>query len=235
MKKYLILVNILLFSFAYTQIKYKISIKEKISNSKFLVKIDINNISNDSYIIPLDTTGFKAYYLDEMCSVLNSEYPYKYFSPAIMLENNRNKKKIQASTLTFDVTEESIPIIEKKIDSTLNKRKMLISDWVIKENIRDIKLAEQNYNIVNSLIVLKPRTNFSCEIFVDLYTIKRSDVSLNYDSYLLSPNNEYNFSSVICIDKKVYSYLTKNQKRKFKKYKFFSGSIESNKILIKMK
>jgi len=233
MKKHLILINILLFSLAYTQITYKISIKEKISNSQFIVKIDINNISSENYIIPIDTTGFKASYPDEMCSLLNSEYPYKYLSPTIILQNNKNKQYMEPYTRTYDVPEESISRIEKHIDSSLQKRKILINDWVIKENIKDIKTVEKNFYLMENLIALKSKTSFSCEIFIDLFTIKRSELLLNYDSYVLGPNNEYLFSSIICIDKKVYSYLTKKQKKKFKKYKLFSGKIESNKIEIK--
>ena len=37
----------------------------------------------------------------------------------------------------------------------------------------------------------------------------------------------------ICIDKKIYDYLTPKQKEEFKGYKLFSGKIQSNEIMIR--
>ncbi|CEJ71595.1 hypothetical protein BN1195_03944 [Chryseobacterium oranimense G311] len=44
MKKYLILINILFFNIIYTQIRYHISIKEKINTNQFILKIELNNL-----------------------------------------------------------------------------------------------------------------------------------------------------------------------------------------------
>ena len=37
----------------------------------------------------------------------------------------------------------------------------------------------------------------------------------------------------ICIDEKIYDHLTQKQKEEFKNYKFFSGKIQSNEIMIR--
>lgn len=235
MRKYLILVSILLFSLTYAQVTHKVTIKEKINDNQFIIKIELNNLSNDSYIIPIDTTGFKAFYPDEMCGLFNTEYPYKYFSPTILIQNSKSKENLEGYARTYDLPETSIPKIEKHIDSSLQKRKILISDWAIKENIKNIKIAEKNFYLMKHLMILKPKESLIYETHLDIFNIKRSEFSLNFDSYLISPNNEYEFSSIVCIDRKVYNYLTKSQKRKLnlKNYRLFTGKIESNKIAIK--
>lgn len=229
MKKYLILIKILFFNIIYTQIKYNISIKEKINTNQFIIKIELNNLSNNSYVIPVDTTGFKAFYPDEMCWIGSTESIYKYLSPTILFQNSINNKNIEAYSRSYDLSEESIPRVEKYLDSIAQKRKILIQDWANKENIKDIKIAEKNFYLTKNLVILKSKQSFSYNILLDISNIKRSDL-LSFDSYLISPNFEYNFSSIICIDDKIYNYLTKRQKDKYKKYKFFTGQIVSNKI-----
>lgn len=233
MKKFLLIINLLIFSSIYSQITYSIAIKKKISNNSFIIKLVINNLSDENYIIPIDTSGFKALYQDERCGMINLEYPYKYFSPNILLKQTNNGKTLEAYSKTYDIPEKSISKIEKHFDSIKQREVDLIKNWALKEKLNNIDMAERNYYIFKNLIVLKAKDTFSTEILLDIFNIKRSESSLNYDSYATIPNMNYSINSEICIDRNIYRYFTKNQKKKLRGYKMFSGLLVSNSIQLK--
>ncbi|MBW8361002.1 MAG: hypothetical protein K0M56_02305 [Kaistella sp.] len=231
MKNYCTLLGVLLFSTVTAQITHQVTVIKKISHSKFIIKAEFINESDQTYIIPLDTTGLKAYYPDEICGMDQMEFPYKYFAPAVLLHNQKGEN-VHANLKSYNVPEESMSLLSKEFDSLRQQYKTRISEWAKKEHISDFKTAEQNFYIMNNLIVLKPGKSFTYEIVLDLYKVNRSELFLNFDSYMLTVNSTFTFRSLLCADKNIYSYLTKKQKKQLKKYKLFKGIIESNRIVL---
>ena len=54
-----------------------------------------------------------------------------------------------------------------------------------------------------------------------------------YWYYLLKKDTLHKMFLEICIDEKIYDYLTPKQKEEFKGYRLFSGKIQSNEIMIR--
>ncbi|MFP3594695.1 hypothetical protein [Chryseobacterium sp. SIMBA_038] len=217
-----------------SQVNLNVVILKKNSSGQYVLGITVTNESKNNYIIPIDTTGFKAYYPSEVCSKIeNTDYPYKYLGPSIIIKDINTDKYLEANPAAFDVNEKMAIEIEKKIDSSLQKKKSIIDIWRSKEKIENYKSAEKNHYLMTNIILLKAKHSFTYEIQMDIFDIRRSEFSLNHDKYILDEDKSYDFSLLICIDRILYNYLTSTQKKKLKNYKFFEGKIISNNISFK--
>ncbi|WP_123905653.1 hypothetical protein [Chryseobacterium sp. ERMR1:04] len=226
MKKILLM---LCFSTLYnSQIKFHFFVQKKISSGNYLLKLTIINETNDFYALPLDKSGFKAYYLSEYCEERNNiDTSYRYFSPTIMIKETSKNELLEASSRMLDIVDDQRYSYMEKVELNKKEREKVIFNWMYKNNIDDILSAKRNFYLMNNLLLLKPKENISYNIELDINEILRSDLSTTYDYYILGFNN-YSLSLDMCINKNIYLDLTKSQKIKLKKYKLFSGLIKSN-------
>lgn len=232
MKKY----TLFIIAFAITMFHSQISMEYKIIShtDSYKLKINITNVSDSYYLLPLDQNGFKAYYESEYCGNFNDQnYPYRFFAPTVMLsEQNTGDYLFPGSSRGHvpegDGAEQYIQNLNKIASMDLNK----IADWKRKYYFKDDKDAFKNFYITKNLLVLKPHEKYYYEISLDLANISRSSTSSLYDYYSLKFAN-YDLSLNLCITDDAYSWLTNKQKIKLKKYKFYKGIIKSNSIKFK--
>ncbi|REC50402.1 hypothetical protein [Chryseobacterium pennipullorum] len=227
MRKLLILLSISFYTFYNSQIKLDILVHEKISTGKYLLRITVKNQTNDFYALPLDKTGFKAYYSSEYCASQESEYSYKYLSPTIMLKDNSKNQFIEASSKMMDLVENYKDEYSKNMGFSDKEKEELILKWKNKNSIQTISAAQKNYYLVNNLVLLRPNEEIDYNVELDMTGIPRLDIKGEYDYYFLD-HNKYALSLDLCILENVYMDLTKRQKEKLKKYKLYGGTIKSN-------
>lgn len=226
MKKYLIYIFLMISNIVFSQIKFTVSIAKAIDNDKYILKVNFANLSAENYAIPIDTTGFRAYYSPQICNKV--EYPDKYFAPVLFFKEEKSETYIQANSGSYDIYEMNSENLEKQARIKLQKRKDKIKNWMFKKQLENFEEAEENYNIIKNIVFLKPEQNFSYETLLDLSDIRRSDISLNHDRYSLDKKTDYYFSLSVCIDKNIYKVLTSKQIKQHKDYRFYDGRLDSN-------
>jgi hypothetical protein len=231
-KYFLIYLLLLINNITYSQIKFTVSIAKVIDNDKYILKINFANQSKENYAIPVDTTGFRAYYSPQICNKV--DYPDKYFAPVLLFKDEKSETYIQANSGSYDIPEMAIENLEKQARIKLRKRKDKIKNWMIKNQFKIFEEAEENYNVIKNIIFLKPTQSFSYEIMLDLSDIRRSNISLNHDRYSLDEKSSYHLSLSVCIDKSIYKLLTSKQIKQNKTYKFYDGRLDSNIINFKV-
>jgi len=225
MKKYLIFFNILIFNFAFCQISIDYNIESNIETS--LLKINVTNNSNEYYMIPLDINGFKGYYESEYCGTFDDQdYPYKFFAPTIMLKKDTTDAYLIPNSSRGNMPEEVGEYI-KDLEMVKNKELKDISGWKKKYHFITEKETIKNYYITKNLLFLKPHEKYTYTVTLDLGNIRRENTSILYDYYFFE-FGKYNLALHLCITNDAYNWLTLKQKKKFKKYKFFTGLIKSN-------
>lgn len=231
MKKYLILFNLLIINVAFSQVSFKVLNLKTIDHNKYLLKISISNESNKKLAVPLDIAWFKGYFSPDICPKFEDvEYPY--LAPTLLIKDEK-QQYIEAKSVNLGYIDEKYIKNDDDFSSKENEKRKLIDNWMKKENINDYSKAMANLYLINNIILMQPKQNFSYEIQLDISEIKYSKFSALHDKYSLEDNNNYNLSLAICIDKNVYDYLTVTQIKKLKKYNLFTGRVESNKVVIK--
>lgn len=226
MKKIIMSVIFFLYGIFYAQIDLKIKF---LNEKKSVMEITISNNTNDYYIVPFDQKGFKAYHSDEVCSNLNNlDYPYSFFAPTLMLKDIVHNSIEESSIRSYhgDILDDKNYQKLKKLEQENKNR---IFKWKEKNKFSSQEDAIRNLYLYENLITLKPKEILNIKIELDVYNIRRGDTYF-YDYYILTNNKKYDLSINLCADESIYNYLTEKQKVKFKKYKLFTGQIESNKI-----
>lgn len=228
MKKILFILSLVTSLLYSSQIKFHFFIQKKISTGKYLLKLTLTNTTDYFYALPLDKSGFKAYYASEYCEdPKNTATSYKYFSPAVMIRETSKNELLEASSRMLDVVDDQVDKYVKKVEHNKESREKMLLSWKYRNSIDNALGVERNYYLISNLLMLKPKESISYSINLDLNEIFRSDMSTIYDYYVLGFNN-YSLSLNLCINENIYLDLTKDQKIKLKKYKLFSGLIKSN-------
>ncbi|QQV02987.1 MULTISPECIES: hypothetical protein [Chryseobacterium] len=213
---------------AYSQIKLIITPQDQKCMSDCKIKITLKNVSKDDYIIPIDTSGLKAFdrnifWLDfkhskRVDKSLCVELLLKEKSSDTILEAVTRKKDIDLNTNHLD----SLFSVIKK-EKTIYEEKIHV--WKSENNIKDIWKAEKNMYIIQNLLFLKSKKQFS--YYVDFDT--SFDLENNYSSeesyYIIQPQKKYDAIIKLTVPFDITSYLTKEQIKRYKKYKIFKGDI----------
>ncbi|GAA5084183.1 hypothetical protein GCM10023210_03720 [Chryseobacterium ginsengisoli] len=219
---FLILSNIL-----YSQLVVKWELKE--NNEKAIIKI--YNESKQNVIIPIDLKSFQAYFINIYNnSEWDKKYPFLAFKINVFDKISKNRVEINTSTPYLDISN-----FEKdrlKLDSITKNYESKINIWKKNNITLSNSEAQLNYYIIENLIYLKPNESLEFSILFDLRNITNQDNAIHY-SYILEKNKSYTLFLSLHVKNDVYNYLTSYQKRKLKKYKLFTGSLESNKIELK--
>lgn len=233
MKIYITLISLLITVSLHSQIGINYIIKSQVETYRLNLKIEVINLTNDYYLLPFDVRGFKGFYDSEYCGVYNDkDYPYKFFAPTVMLKKEGEEDYIYPGSsrghYNGEGSEKGIKELEKKANRELNE----ITKLKNKYSFKSYEDALKNYYITKNILLLKPHEKYSYEISLDLGTITRTNTSVLYDYYFLE-FSKYNLSLDLCITKDAYDWLSVEQKEKLKKYKFFVGTIKSNRFLFK--
>ena len=133
------------------------------------------------------------------------------------------------------LTEEELLAVSKKRKEKERIHREKIKNWKKKYHIKgDYKNIDINWYLYNQLKVLKSKKSIT---YLKNFNINEINIDLDtypsYYYYHLDKNIDYPMFLEICIDKKIYDYLTPKQKEEFKGYKLFSGKIQSNEIMIR--
>ncbi|WP_299178016.1 hypothetical protein [uncultured Chryseobacterium sp.] len=229
MKQFLVLINLYLGILIPSQISMQYIIESHIDNHQLNLKINVINRSSDYYIIPFDKNGFKGYYESEYCGVFDDKnYPYSFFAPTVMLKKENTTGYLFPGSSRGHVPEgEGAEEYMKKIQEIANKELQEIDKWKKKNHYKSYEDALKNRYITKNLLLLKPNEKYSYEIPLYISNITRANTSTLYDYYFLE-SARYTLELHLCIKEDAYNWLTEHQKKKLKKYKFFTGIIKSN-------
>lgn len=219
--KYYTLMLTFFFSFTFGQLKLEFTLINSVAN------VTIYNESKENYVLPIDVLHFRPYEAD--CGVF-SDYEMEFPSLSLMVNIINSDSKREDYALGYKHFD-NIDSIEKNIDTKRENFQKKIKDWGKKNNIKDYNLALINYNLNNNLIYLKPHEKVSFKIKFDLHNVTNQE--LIFYNYILEKTSNYIFYLSLCNYKNINKYLTSSQNKKLKKYKLFTGSLESNKIELK--
>lgn len=215
------------------QAQIKLSINIENSDSGKIINFSIINTASNTYVLPLDTIGFKTYHSENKCTdlLMVRNYPDLGLIPIISDDDN---------VLEGFIEDKGIPrqgnnLYKKKDEIYQKKRKSVIDKWRVKYRIKnkDDNWINKNRYLFNHLLILKPNQKISFNKKFDHMKINEYPDIYYYDYYPLKENDSYEIFFKICIDESIYQFLTKEQKEQLKDYIFFKGKIESNKIEFK--
>ncbi|MCE3074672.1 hypothetical protein [Chryseobacterium gwangjuense] len=219
--------NLIIFFFlSYSICKSQVKITLSYSKSDKNANISIYNGSNEDIIIPLDMKSFKPYH-ENQCSIADYEFPYPILGITLLVENNNEKLlgNIQNIEISDNDSFNNIKEEKRKINSKyLNS----IKKWSNKNKIMDSNSAKINYYLYKNLVIIKSKQQITFSSIINFDNITNQKYIYYYYPIDWSKKNKLSLS--ICIDSNIYDFLTEKQKQKLKKYKFFTGKLESNKI-----
>lgn len=211
----------------------QITVKWQLDLQDQQAKIEIYNQSNKKIALPLDTTSFQAYYKDNYVisrSEWNKDYPFYSFTINACDASTNKRIETHSSAPYIDLSD-----FEKQrsnIESANEDYNSKISFWKKNNNLTSDLSAEINYYLLHNLMFLQPKETKIFHVPYNLKNITNKDNTV-HDSYLLEEDKNYNLFLSLQVKNDIYNYLTPHQKQKLKKYKLFTGSLESNKIEIK--
>lgn len=232
MKKRIVLCIILFSQVLYAQINMELKIIDENKTSYgngYTIQIVLINESKNTYIIPIDTTGYKIYMEGSRC---DSFYRYEDFpdlgmSP--MIKSDNGFMEVFAGMPSFDMKDIDSIAISRKEREKLHREKIRI--WKKNHKIKgEYKNADINWYLYNQLKILESGKKIT---FIKRFSSVWWVSSVSFYYYWLQENIDYPMYLEICIDEKIYDYLTPKQREEYKGYKFFSGKIQSNEITIR--
>jgi hypothetical protein len=223
----------LFFLFIFSNKLYsQVSIKWELDSKKGNANIIISNDSDENIAIPLDTLSLQAYFSDSNKIVeenWNERYPFFALTLNVYNSNTQDRIETNSSTPYFDVSK--FEKLKPKMDSIQNESNSFIKRWQRDNNIQKDYIGQINYYLLKSLFLMKPKDKIKFSVIFNLLNITNQENSI-HDSYLLEKGENYTSSLTLNIDKSVYNYFTKEQRQKLKKYKLFTGKIESKRIAL---
>lgn len=225
MRKILIPIFFFIYTIFFAQIDINIHFLDEKKPLKMIIVI--TNQTNEYYVVPFDKKGFKGYNIEELCSNLRSlDYPHYFFAPALIFKDPQNNNTMESLIGSYHINRLSDKnTIRIKKEELKEKRRIL--KWKDQNNFTNDVEAIRNLYINENLILLAPKENLNIEMEMDVYNIRRGNTYF-YNYYVLTNDKTYNLSIKLCADKSIYNYLTEKQKKYLKKYKFFTGNLESN-------
>lgn len=220
--KYYTSILIFFFSSIFGQLKLEVTLINSFAN------VTIYNESKENYVLPLDALNFRPFEAD--CNSLSDhEQEFPVFGLMVnIIKSNGTKEDY---TIGYYKPSDNFDTFSDKVNIKRLDFQKKISKWGGKNNIKDYNLSFINYSIMNNLIYLKSKEKFSFNIKLDLYNV--TGQKLIFYNYLLEKSENYKFYLSMCEFGAIDKYLTSSQKNKLKKYKFFTGKLESNLVELK--
>lgn len=214
-------------SLCYAQLDFKIENKTKIYSHKLKIKFVITNNTDETYIIPIDTTGFKSTFEENTQDDIDENFDItKGLSLSPLLYTNRNiyiEPQIKFIE-SLGRENEMISLAEKR----LKEREIERKNWRNKNKIasKDFTWLHYNKYLVNSLLVINPNSSieFEKEFLFEKF-ITYDDLVFKYAYYNLETGT-YKIKFKIFLHP-IRNYLTTKQKKIFNG-KFYLKELESN-------
>jgi len=221
-KRYYTIILTLFFHSIFSQLKLEI----KFLNS--IATITIHNDSQENYILPIDKLHLRPYETD--CnSFSDQELEFPGMALMVNIETLENKK--EDYTVGYYQTIDKSDSLIKKVNMKRSHFQEKIKEWGAKNNIKSYDFALINYNLIHNMLYIKSNEKISFKIKFDLYNITNQE--LIFYNYVLDNSTNYKVYLSFCGFNDYEKYLTNTQKKKLKKYNFFTGKLESNKIELK--
>ena len=213
----------------------KVLITEDVIETEYVFEINLSNNSDYDYIIPIDTANYRYYFPEETCANFYRLENYPDLGIIFKIKNEKNEYMDSLLSGFIHLTEEELLAVSKKRKEKERIHREKIKNWKKKYHIKgDYKNIDINWYLYNQLKVLKSKKSIT---YLKNFNINEINIDLDtypsYYYYHLDKNVDYPMFLEICIDKKIYDYLTPKQKEEFKGYKLFSGKIQSNEIMIR--
>ena len=212
----------------------KVLITEDVIETEYVFEINLSNNSDYDYIIPIDTANYRYYFPEETCANFYRLENYPDLGIIFKIKNKKNEYMDSLLSGFIHLTEEELLAISEKRKEKERVHREKIKNWKRKYHIKgDYKNI--NWYLYNQLKVLKSKKSIT---YLKNFNINNINIGLDINSssyyyYHLDKNVDYPMFLEICIDEKIYDHLTQKQKEEFKNYKFFSGKIQSNEIMIR--
>ncbi len=213
----------------------KVLITEDVIETEYVFEINLSNNSDYDYIIPIDTANYRYYFPEETCANFYRLENYPDLGIIFKIKNEKNEYMDSLLSGFIHLTEEELLAVSKKRKEKERIHREKIKNWKRKYHIKgDYKNIDINWYLYNQLKVLKSKKSIT---YLKNFNINEINIDLDtypsYYYYHLDKNVDYPMFLEICIDEKIYDYLTPKQKEEFKGYKLFSGKIQSNEIMIR--
>ena len=213
----------------------KVLITEDVIETEYVFEINLSNNSDYDYIIPIDTANYRYYFPEETCANFYRLENYPDLGIIFKIKNEKNEYMDSLLSGFIHLTEEELLAVSKKRKEKERIHREKIKNWKKKYHIKgDYKNIDINWYLYNQLKVLKSKKSIT---YLKNFNINEINIDLDtypsYYYYHLDKNIDYPMFLEICIDEKIYNHLTQKQKEEFKNYKFFSGKIQSNEIMIR--
>lgn len=230
MQKLYILMAMLVSCCFYTQINLKIKLSgvdKTATESSYKIQVNLQNTSEDFIAIPIVLTKLKGYFADERCvDHLNfRENKILDFTAIVNYKGHKMNVVAAMSHIDHDEIATKLKMIER-LDSI---KQSDLRNWMLSNSISNVNLAEINKILFENILLLEPCEEVSYQIIFRPESINCLECDLFY-FYSLEENSEVDLSLLHCVDDCIYTYLTEDQKKKLKRYKFFSGELLSNEI-----
>ncbi|MBW8361004.1 MAG: hypothetical protein K0M56_02315 [Kaistella sp.] len=203
------------------QLRLEFSLINSVAN------VSIYNESKENYVLPIDTLHFRPF--ETECARF-SDFEAEFPSLALMLNFIDSDAKREEYVVGYKQIE-NIDSFNESINTKRDEFRKKIEKWGNRHSIKDDNLALINYNLVNNLIYIKSHDKVSFKIKFDLYNITGQE--LIYYNYILKKTNDYKLYLSMCNYTDINNFLAFSQRRKMKKYKLYTGKIESNVIEFK--
>ena len=235
MRNILFIVIFFIYNTLFSQISMKVSVFSK-KEDDYMLKIEVINDSDYDYIIPIDTANYRYYFPEETCTNFYRLENYPDLGIIFKIKNKKNEYMDSLLSGFIHLTEEELLAISEKEKEKEKIHREKIKNWKRKYHIKgDYKNIDINWYLYNQLKVLKSKKSIT---YLKNFNINNINIGLDINSssyyyYHLDKNVDYPMFLEICIDEKIYDYLTPKQKEEFKGYRFFSGKIQSNEIMIR--
>lgn len=195
-----------------------------------IFEISLLNYSDKSISLPLDTSSYALPYTEN----IKQYYKGEDFSPEPDLSNvlgiypflYQNGNFIsQEFVMPYDL--EILPKADQKEkDLIKTQREAKIKKWKAENKFNSDLQSVYNWYILNSIITIPPNSEFSYKIYFNPF-LKRHDVFDYHEFYAgLNPKSTYEVTCKIILNKNIYKFLTKEDRKKFKN--LFVGVITSN-------
>lgn len=223
--KNLIIPFFLLYSVCNAQIK----INWTYAKGKEVADVCIFNDSDEYIVLPLDKRSLKPYF-ENQCSMTDYEFPYPILGLTLLVENAGEKMVGNIHSIEIPEGDDFSRILKERRESN-KKYVAYLKKWGEKNNFSNLNDAKINYYLFNNLIIMKPKQKLKFKIDVNFENITNQKYIYYYYPIDFLMKNETKLS--ICIDSSIYDNLTVEQKKKFDKYKFFTGKVESNTVELK--
>lgn len=209
------------------KINSQIKIDFSLNSNKNKAKINIINETNEYLIIPLDIASLRPYYNNICLDMKEHEYPYPTLGFNILLKQGDS---IIESSANSEIPNDTILIKKEFNKQTLKRNDNIkkISSWKRKNHFETFEKAKMNFYVFNNLLYLKPRQVLSFNFIFNLDNITNQKYFHSY--YSMNNYNKYSLCIFYEVQQCVYDYLSSSQIDMLKKYKFFTGKIESNRI-----